>query len=290
MSSFKDLQDDLDPLKRAHDQVKELKEAINNPARKIDEIINGPARKIKMLTSGGIFQGSGSADLIQNNQINEAKAPCALIESEGEELTISRQVDLEPQRPEAVDRSLKTEEDRQFYKDLAQRKPEGKTTIRTPAPVADDLSIQQQLVEIKAAVLSGNGKTESLVGLLTTSVIYLHFEWRDGYFKIGHSDSYEKPGSGKKGKGRKDTHESVGLEYIAHAPALKIEETKFKNLMKGLHKMRDDDLFKPKRKSDWEQFYKSQEFIDVLRAFQWPGHDQDLERFLKYSRQGELGI
>ena len=143
--------------------------------------------------------------------------------------------------------------------------------------------MQDQLDGIKATQLE-------MLNLLTTSRVYLHFDWRDGYFKFGYSENYLKPSSGKKGKGRKDTHESVGLEYIADGPGLRSKETLLKNLMKELHQQRDDDLFKPKRKSDWEEFKASKEFIGVLRSIGWPGADKDLERFLKDHRQGEFTI
>lgn len=280
-------------LPDAFEQAKKLEEAITGPTkrieaavtapiRRIEEAFNGPARKLKMLAAGGIFQGSGSAGLTKINQINEAIAPCELIEPEpGFEIAISVPMDLEPQRPEAVDRSLKTQEEIEYHKALAQRKPEGRVTKK---PIEERLESIESLLEKQA------GKTDELVGLMTTSVIYLHFDWRDGYFKIGYSLNYEKPASGKKGKGRKETHESAGLEYIAHAPALQTKETMLKNLMKEAHKQRDDDLFKPKRKSAWEEFKPSKEFIGILRAVDWPGSDQDLERFLKDHRQGEFNF
>ena len=278
--------------------IKRLEESLNGPGKQLEEVWFGLERKIAKV----LALPSTTAEEVLLSELSEALEP-------SEESASTRGSGF-AQRPEAVDRSQKTQTEIDFSKGLAQRKPEGSRRIKlfrpSPAapPVAPDLSIQNQLDEIKtrllsqegktaevlAAVEEGNGKTDELVGHLTTSVIYLHFDWRDGYFKIGYSNNYEKPSSGRKGKGRKDTHESMGLEYVAHVPALQIEETKFKNLMKELHSQRDDDLFKPKRKSNWEEFKASKEFIGVLKAYGWPGADQDLERFLKNHRQRELDV
>jgi len=70
--------------------------------------------------------------------------------------------------------------------------------------------------------------------------------------------------------------------------ALKSMETRFKELMKTLDSQRDDDLFKPRRGSDWEEFKASKQFIDVMVAFGWPMGEGDPYRFLKDHRQGDF--
>ena len=115
---------------------------------------------------------------------------------------------------------------------------------------------------------------DELTHCLIHSTVYTFIDWEDRYIKLGWSDNFEKPRSG-----RKDTHLRAGLEYLAHSTAPKVKEDDLLKLLKTLH-------IEPRRGTR-EEFKVTKNLIEILVSQRWPLGDEPYS-LLDGTRQNEM--
>ena len=169
----------------------------------------------------------------------------------------------EKYRAESVDRGLRSQRDIQYWKTVGQKGG-------APAPeLASDNKIENELAV----------SNQDLLKYLTNSTVYTFIDWEDYYLKLGYSQNFKKPISG-----RRATHERNQLELVAFEPGQQEKEQRVLDAMKL--RAKTDPAFKPRRGTK-EEFKISKKVIDLLVEHQWPLGD-DPYALLKDTRQRSL--